>query len=114
MRIHPKFSGDVIELRLGPAAELSDPIRIGKHQLFSNPAKFGVETEHRLLIALSPSRQREIRRGKQRLRGKCGDVVGEFWIADALDQALAEDDVRLQQLHHDRGTDFVEEIDFWH
>src|SRR3954471_7433782 len=109
-RIPPKFGRDAVELRRGPAVELSDPIRIGEHQLLSDAAKLGVEAEHRLLIALSSSREREIGGGKQGLRSKRRDVVGESGIADALDQPLAQYDVRLQQFHHDRGTNLVEEI----
>src|SRR2546421_3237733 len=79
VRIHPKFGGDVIELRLGPAVEFGKAVRIGEHQLLGYSTRFSVETEHRLLIALSASRQREIRGGKQGLGGKCSDVIGQFW-----------------------------------
>ncbi len=107
-------SGGDVELRAGPAVALGHAPRIGEDQILGDPAELCIVAEQRHVLFLRGGGLAEVGGREQRLGHEGRHVVGELWIDRAADQALAQDDVRVEVGHHGERQRLVEMEELGH
>ena len=115
---HGAFHLDVAAQRRGPwlerrrnAVALARRVRVEEDEIGRNALQREVLREQREVGGARLERLGEIGGADARLRHIFGDVGGDARIAAAGDQALAQDDVRIELLHHDQQQIGVEVVD---
>ena len=110
---------DVGAQRRGPGRErgrdLVAPdldVRVGEDEIDRDPLQREVLRKERDVGGLALERNREVGGMEGRLRHEFRDVLGRLREALARDQPLAQDDVRLELLHHDHELLGIVGIEF--
>ena len=106
-----QFRHQRIELRRGVAVHGCLEIRIGEDQVLGDVAEFGIVGEQRQVFLALARLHRKVGAAEQCARHEQAEVRRDLRQPAAVDQRLAQDDVRRQVLHDDERLRLVEMID---